>query len=206
MEASWPCRAADGRPGHLASHRQDLPDRVLGAGPFATRVLVGVVRQLMAQHQRQLIVVEGRHEPGKHPHRAVGHGRGVPVLRFDHVHPDGLLRDVARAEAVHDAVGTIDLGPTRQDVADLLDLVTVDRLEHHLVVDPELLDLVGDVDDLTLVALELVGPASIFVAMMTLSGRRFPSALVQYPGLISARLFTPLNFVAPSATTGCPSM
>ena len=75
-----------------------------------TRVLVGGVHQLVAEHDGQLVVVHVLHEAGEDVDGVVAHGEGVPLLVVDGVDADAIGVEIGRGEVVHDPAGALDLG------------------------------------------------------------------------------------------------
>ena len=112
--------ADDAERGQLHPHR---------ALELLARVLVGRVHELVAEHDRDLVVVHVVQQPGEHVDRVVAHREGVPLLVLDHVDPHVLRVQVGRQQAVDDRPHALDLGAVLVEAADvpLLAAVALDE-------------------------------------------------------------------------------
>ena len=83
------------------------------------------VHELVAEHDRHLVVVHVVEEAREHVDRVVAHGEGVPLLVLDHVDAHGLRVEVRREQGVHDAADPVDLRPLLDELPDARLLLAV---------------------------------------------------------------------------------
>jgi len=108
------------------------------------------VRQLVPEHDRQLVVRQIVDQSRVHPDRAVAHRRGVPLVGLDDVDAGRLAIEIRRHQPGHDPAYLIGLPPLAVRLADDLAPAVLLRLEHHALAEPHRFDLVGRLPDVVL--------------------------------------------------------
>jgi len=117
---------------------------------LAAAVLMGGVRDLMAEHDGELVVVEILHQPAEDVDRVVGHCHRVPRLVVDDVDAHLVLRDVGGQEPIDDPPRAVHLRPLVDEPPDHVLLPVGPPVRHLLRFDVLLLRLVGRGEDLAL--------------------------------------------------------
>ena len=99
----------------------ELSPHVLSHLP--ARVLVRVMRQLVADDDGQLVVGHVVHDAAEDPDGAVAHRHRVPLFVVDDIDANLRLIDIRRRHAPHQATDAIDRRPSRGNFADDLAFV-----------------------------------------------------------------------------------